>query len=198
MKKKIFKSRGFTTFELLVVIFVIALISSMLIVSWRKGERRYQVESAAQEIVQNIRKVQDMALNSFKYDLNSPPPLYYGIHFSRTDYPNSYIIFADTNEDQRCCSNDLYTEEIAVLDNIEIYYPCKQKPGELEREDDAHITFSLPDGFTTVDRDRPDTTGFVIRIIKTGGTCPQDCKAITIEKNGRVSAGDWMNCDGDP
>ncbi|MDP2934746.1 MAG: type II secretion system protein, partial [bacterium] len=52
---------GFTLIEALVVIFVIGTISSMMIVNWRKNESQYQLQRAAQEIMQNIRKAQDFA-----------------------------------------------------------------------------------------------------------------------------------------
>lgn len=204
MRKKFKNGAGFTTFELLVVIFIVALLSSILIANIRKGEGQYRVRSTVQQIAQDIRRVQDMALNSFDYD-SAPdvgPPPRYGIHFS-VGIPGSYIIFADKDNSKKYQGSvdGAPLESISIENNMEIDSICKKKEYENEGgEIDAHITFTLPDGFTTVDPNKEgqgppqEAMGIIIIIKKVNGVCPQDCKSITIEKTGKVSVGDWVNC----
>lgn len=197
MKKgKINKNKGFTIFELLVVIFIVGIVSSILVVNWQKNERQYRLQRSAHEIAQNIRKVQGMALNGFKYDPALVPPPYYGVYFSDT-IPNSYIMFADTGLDgtggqtNKCCSGDVILEQPGMETGVEIESFFKKKTNEIEAyEEDVHLTFSLPDGFATVDPVRADTIGIIIRIKKTNGICPQDCRTIVVEKTGKVSVED--------
>lgn len=177
--KKFFQEdKGFTLFELLIVIFIIGLISSILIVNVRKGEKQYQVQLAAQEIAQNIRKAQDMALVGFKYDPDSPPPYKYGVFFFKQT-PTSYKIFADKNPPD---GNDKYDVPDGEVEPISLEKGIEIK--SLSSDPKLHITFSLPDGFTTIN---PSATSATVRIGRTDGNCPQDCKDIIIRNTGQIS-----------
>jgi len=58
--------KGFTVIEMLVVIFIIGVMSTVLVVNWRQNEKTYLVRRTAQEIAQSIRKAQDLALTGKK------------------------------------------------------------------------------------------------------------------------------------
>ena len=168
--------QGFTLMELLIVIAVIGIISTMLVVNWRKNEKQYQLQRAAQEIVQNIRKVQDMALNSFKYE-GEIPDYSYGLFFDKDDN-NSYIVFGDRNGNNTYQASDMQIENVSIETGIEI--------NSLSSENqNLHITFSLPDGFTGIE---PSADSATIIIKKTGKSCPSnDCKNIIINKTGQIT-----------
>ena len=169
--------QGFTLIELLIVIAVIGTISSMLVVNWRKNEKQYQLQRATQEIVQNIRKAQDMALNSYKHEEGFPTN--YGIYFDKND-ENSYIIFGDMNNTYTYQGDppDMRVDDISIETGIEI-------DSLSSGNQDLHITFSLPDGFTNI---KPTANSAIIVIKKTGKTCPsKDCKNIIIKRTGQVT-----------
>lgn len=175
MKHK--KRRGFTLIELLIVIAVIGVISTMLVVNWRKNEKQYQLQRTAQEIVQNIRKAQDMALNSYKHEEGLPAN--YGIYFDKND-ENSYIVFGDINSTYTYQGDppDIEVDDISIEAGIEIYSLSSGNQS-------LHITFSLPDGFTNI---VPFADSATIVIKKTGKTCPsEDCKNIIIRRTGQVT-----------
>lgn len=171
------KQKGFTLTEALVVVFIIGLISSILIVNWRKNEKQYQVQRVAQEIVQNIRKTQDMALNSFKYQEDDGVPDNYGIYFDKT-LASSYIIFADENGNNKYNGGE-NIETILIDSGVEI--------GSLSSEPKLNITFSLPDAFTVIN---PAAVSATITIKKSDGICPQNCKNIIIRNTGQISVED--------
>lgn len=177
MKNKIFKNKGFTLFELLVVIAIITTISSILIVNLRRGEKKYQVQIVAQEIVQNIRKAQDMALASVR-SAGQVPDYSYGLFFDKND-KNSYAIFGDMNRNNTYQGDppDIEVDKISIESGIEI-------DSLSSGNQNLHITFSLPDGFTII---RPSADSAAITIRDANGTCPQDCKTIKIEDTGRIS-----------
>jgi len=164
---------GFTLIELLIVIFIIALVSAILVINMRKGERQYQVQLEAQVIAQNIRRAQDMALSSFRY--RNEIPYSYGVFFEKQS-PSSYRIFADKNDNKRYDTPDSSVELVNIDQGVEIE--------SISSEPRMHITFSLPDGFTSI---IPSAGSATITIKKTGGNCPEDCKDIVIERTGRVS-----------
>lgn len=178
MKHETYNKDGFTLIELLVVVFIIGLVSTILIANIRKGEKQYQVQLATQEISQNIRRAQDMALTSFKHKPDEPSPYNFGVYFEKQS-PNSYIIFADENPNSYKYNGGEGMETITLGSNIEI--------ASLSSEPKLHITFSLPDGFTHIE---PNADSANITIKRTGSDCvqsPQDCKTIEVLSTGQIN-----------
>lgn len=164
-------NRGFTLIEALVVIFIIGLVSAILIVNWRRNEKQYQVQRIAQEIVQNIRRAQDMALNSFKY--GTEVPYSYGIFFDKND-KDSYIIFGDKNNDNIYKTSDIKIEEILIESGVRI-------DSLSSGNKDLNITFTLPDGFTNIN---PAAVSAIVIIKNTDGS---RSKTIVVRKTGQVN-----------
>ncbi|MBD3282229.1 MAG: prepilin-type N-terminal cleavage/methylation domain-containing protein [Candidatus Portnoybacteria bacterium] len=166
------KKRGFTLTEILVVIFIIGFISSIMIVNWRSNEERYKLHRIAQEVVQDIRSAQDMALTSFRYEGNIPSA--YGVYFDKQD-SRGYIIFGDLNENGRYNSNgDIVVEGVEISEGVEIY----------DLSNDLHVLFSIPDGFTQIYPTNPFAR---VTLKRTNGSCPDDCLDIVVRSTGRVS-----------
>ena len=177
MKSRL-KHNGFTLFELLVTMSIIVLLSIMLTANLQKGEKQYQIQLAGQEIIQNIRRVQDMALTSFKYQ-GQEVPYFYGIYFDKNK-KKSYIIFGDRNNNNTYQSSDIKIEEISIESGVEI-------DSLSSGNKDLNIAFSVPDGFTYIE---PDDDSAVITIKRKGINCiqsPKSCKNIIVEKTGRVN-----------
>ena len=167
--------KGFTIIEILVVVFIVGLMSAILVVNWRKNEQTYLVQRTAQEIAQNIRKAQDLALSGKK--AGTVTPSFYGVFYDKNDI-NNYIIFGDTNNNGSYQSSDWH-EIIALNSGIEIYQLSSGNNQSLT------IKFSIPDGFTTID---PSATSATIGIRKIGTTCPSvSCKNIIITNTGQIT-----------
>ena len=88
---------AFTLIEFLVVVAIIIIIAILVLVNYRGGERRYSLEGAAQELITHLRRAQNMALTGVTYG-GTVPAGGYGVHFD-THTPDSYILFADNDED---------------------------------------------------------------------------------------------------
>jgi type II secretory pathway pseudopilin PulG len=178
-KNVIKKSKSFTLIEALVVIFVVGVISSMMIVNWRKNENQYKLQRAAQEIMQNIRKAQDYALNG-KQRLWPPTgqmivPLSYGIHFSKNN-PTFYFIYGDY------IGNPGY-QSPEDLPETNTWMETGYEIDSFGGGNSLDIYFSVPDGFAF---GVPAT----ITIKRTGKTCPSTyCRKVTVSATGEVSVG---------
>lgn len=171
------KSKGFTIIEMLVIIFIIGIISTTLVVNWRRNEKRYLVQRVAQEIAQNIRKAQDLALTSKKIS-GQEMPYGYGVFFSK-DSNNFYIIFGNIADDKKYQTSDILVENVELDSQIQI---DSLSSGQ---NNDLNILFSIPDGFTSFD---PTGTSATIVIKKIGTTCPSvSCKSIIVKDTGQIN-----------
>jgi len=178
------KGKAFTLVEALVVIFVIGTISSMMIVNWRKNEKQYQLQRTAQEIMQNIRKAQDYALNG-KQRIWPPTgggtmqtPEAYGIHFSRNQ-PTSYFIYSQfIGGDGYQNPEDIQETNTQLEAGIEI--------DSFGGGNVLDVFFGIPEGF--VGFSPGGGTSATITIKRTGKTCPSIyCRNIIIRGTGEIN-----------
>ena len=115
MKKKIIKSSaGFTMTELLVVMFIISLLSTSVLISFRNNQKSYGLNQSAQQLISNLRKAQNMAMN--KVNINGYDS--YGICAETNN--NYYIIYADDNSNNTYEPSDVIIETINLLNNVKI------------------------------------------------------------------------------
>jgi len=88
--------KGFTLIELLVIITIITIMSALVIPNLKFGEEQFAVQNSAHKLVQDLRKVQQMAMSSSEFN-GTIPDGGYGIYFKINE--NSYILFADCSGD---------------------------------------------------------------------------------------------------
>ena len=180
---------GFTFIELLVVVAIITIISGMIVVNFRKGETGGRLQRSAQQIVQNIRKIQNMALSSVEYQ-GEVPEGGYGARFREADV-DSYILFADTTDIGTYNSG----EEMGLILNLEkgiqidSLFTFKSDATTIQRSV-IHLFFTPPDPIITFAPGGAQVVGVIIRIKKENTDCsanPEDCKDIKVGKSGWVS-----------
>jgi len=173
--KKILKDKkGFTLLEILVVIFIIGMLSTILVANWRRGEEQYKIRNMAQQVAQKVRKTQELALNTFK-ETEKDIPKYYGIFFDKQESIYGFSIFADEN------GNGKYDDPGDIIEAV--YLDSGIEIDALSKQPRLHIMFSVPDGFVSF---VPTNDEAWIRIKKEGGICPGDCVTITISGSGQV------------
>jgi len=170
------KISGFTVLEMLIVTFIIGVMSTVLIVNWRKNEKTYLVRRTAQEMAQNIRKAQGLALTGKKIS-GQIVPVSYGVFFNKY-INNAYKIYGDKNNDKKYQDSDILVEEIKLDSQVQI-------DSLSSGQRDLNIVFSIPDGFTRFD---PLDVSATIVIKKVGVTCPStSCRTITVRDTGQIS-----------
>lgn len=90
---------GFTLIELLVVIFIIGIITTVVIVSFRAGDKRKTLQLGVEEVNSLIRDAQSRSLSGQVNQSGSFPPGGYGVYVGLNE---SYaILFQDLNSDQK-------------------------------------------------------------------------------------------------
>lgn len=164
--------------ELLVVIAIIAIMSGVVAVNFRKGSEGSKLQRAAQQIVQDIRKAQNMALSSVEYEGEVHD--YYGVHFDKrilpsgNPGPHAYYIFVS--------NNILYNNDEEIGEAIELEKGIKID--SITTGNILDITFEPPYSYVEFNPSVDDAT---ITIKKEDGTCPQDCRYIKINDKGWMS-----------
>jgi len=89
--------KGFTIIELLVALGVFVVVTAMVVANFRAGGRSDELRIAAETLISNLRKAQNMSLSG-QLTNGSSPPGGYGVYFKLSD-TDRYIIFADLNGD---------------------------------------------------------------------------------------------------
>lgn len=111
--------KGFTIIELLVSLGIFIIVTTMVVTNFRGGSRSDELKIAAETIASNLRRVQNMALAGEQVG-GITPMGGYGIYFSLGE-PSHYIIFADSNGNQKYdMGEDLLDGKIMLLKNIVI------------------------------------------------------------------------------
>jgi hypothetical protein len=160
--------------------FIIASLSTALIVNWRANERRYGVQRAAQTMVQTMRRAQDMAISG-KKSSDSEHPSSYGLYFNQQS-TNSYLLYADKNGNSSYQpADDVLIETMSLDQDIEIY--------SLSSGNTLDFIFTVPDGFTMINYHGGHTDDdAAINIRVRNKACPSGfCKSIIIRKTGEIS-----------
>jgi prepilin-type N-terminal cleavage/methylation domain-containing protein len=94
---KSFFNKGFTMVEIMVVVAIILIFSSIMVANYRFGNQRLSLEMQTNQFAQNVRKMQSWSMSAHKV-LNISQPGY-GIFFDQND-PSKYYLYVDNGYDQ--------------------------------------------------------------------------------------------------
>src|SRR4030042_6792647 len=140
--------KGFTLIEMLAVIFIISLLSTLLIANYRRSQKQYALEHAAQKLVSDLRRVQAMAMSGEV--IYTKQYFNYGLHVRKgQDY---YVIYSDTTTKSPDCKykpqgpsdiDDDTLETIYLPHNVEI--TNIRIPPDDRTQQRLHICFTPPD-----------------------------------------------------
>jgi len=150
------KQRGFTLAEVLVSIFIIALITGLFLTNYHGTNKRTELNMAAQKVVSDIRLAQNNSLGSLEFN-GSIPAGGWGIYFA-TSTSDSYVIFADINDNK---DYDLAEQDRQINLPTGIFIDSiVEDGGELE---EVAITFLPPDPVTYINGLADNTVQIILK-----------------------------------
>jgi prepilin-type N-terminal cleavage/methylation domain-containing protein len=115
------KSRGFTLIELIVVIFIIGLLSSVLFLGRTKGEERLALQRVAYQLAQDLREVQEMAMGAGEVNCGGEISSSFGVNFNLNRSSTSYLLFGDCDSDRVYNQdNDILLRQVELEENVQI------------------------------------------------------------------------------
>lgn len=143
--------RGFTIVEILMVMAIILILSTIILANYSAGQKELALQRAAHKLAQDIRRTQEMAMSSKDFG-NPPTPSKggYGIYFNVNE-PNHYILFADCDNDKSydvdgsaftCFSAEQFTGYSELVEDISLEKSVKI--GGISSGLSLYITFVPP------------------------------------------------------
>ncbi len=129
------KQKGVTLIEIIVVVFIVAIFSLVLIGDFPEIQKRYALSGATYKLAQDFRKVQDLGLSGVELKDENGDPITiqgYGIYVDASLSDNQYIIYADVGDkdtaDQKYdgdfssgfCSNQVAPESDCIIEIVDV------------------------------------------------------------------------------
>lgn len=142
-----FNNRGFTVFELLIVMIVIGVLSSVLFLTANKQEKIAQLHRDAYDFAQNLREAQQMVMGAKQFICAGSNTRIFGLHIEKNAglWDDFYTLFGDCNMNYQKDSGDLEIRIVALRPNVkvdDIFFPGL--PSALD------IVFEPPDPATYI------------------------------------------------
>lgn len=138
---------GFSLPEVIVSLSIIVMITAIFLSNYRDAEKRSDLSMSAQNLVSDIHLTQSYALGLAEY-AGEVPSGGWGLHFdSATSSADRYIIFADTNANQRY---DIGEEDQNSGGRTIYFSKTTRIKGFTGVTSPLDITFLPPDPITTI------------------------------------------------
>lgn len=140
------KNKAFTLIELIVMISIVGIFTTVLFVDYGKNSRIFTLERVAQKTAQDIRRAQGMAMGGLAGDITTNA---YGVYFDKTGSNNLYyIIYRNNNANMYYeSSEDSIKETISIEKGIKI---CDINNNG-SSVNNTSISFKPPDPTTYID-----------------------------------------------
>lgn len=143
---------GFTLVELLVVAAIILLLTALILPNYRKGEKQFALQRAANKLGQDIRRVQQMAMSAEECVPcgNIVPSTGYGIIIDKTFNIRQYRLYADYPSSNEFFKPPLPDTIVDIIDLEKgvIIKEIKIPAGTLY--DSVSVNFKPPDPITKI------------------------------------------------
>ncbi|MFA6171140.1 MAG: prepilin-type N-terminal cleavage/methylation domain-containing protein [Patescibacteria group bacterium] len=151
-------NKGFTIVEMLVSVFIIALLTAIFLANYRSGGGNLELKNAAQKMASDIRLAQSYSLNGKRF-LNSSD---WGVYFNKPG--NAYSLFADT------CSPKPCTPGWSAGENyLTIPLPANIEISQISSGNTATVVFIPPDPDILINGSASEAT-ITLRNKKTSNT----------------------------
>lgn len=108
----LYLTTGFTIIEMLVVAAIVAILTILILADYRGSEKQYALIRAANQLVSDLRKTQNMALSGAGTNRG------YGVY--AVNNSASYIIFGDNNGNSRWDGGDIVLETVSLPSKTKI------------------------------------------------------------------------------
>jgi len=174
------KNKGFTIIELLVMVGVLAVMSSILFIDFGKDNKKFALERSTQKLAQDIRRSQQMAKSALSGTVNTTG---YGVYLSKAGGSNTqYIVYRNENVNPYYeAGTDIIVETTSLEAGISI---CDIKDNNVSESDNTmSISFEPPDPISYIEG---NYFGHEAEITVCVASDASQLKKILINNSGRI------------
>jgi len=113
------QKKGFTLLELMVVIFIITILTTIYFAGYRSGEKSFRLQRAANKLASDIRRAEELSMSAkdSKDSCAGITASAYGI-YAASSTPTSYKLYADTVGNDRLYTSDCVIENVSLEKGI--------------------------------------------------------------------------------
>ncbi|HOS88068.1 MAG TPA: type II secretion system protein [Candidatus Pacearchaeota archaeon] len=177
---------GFTLIELVTVVSVIIILSSLVFGNYQSSRDTLALDRAAQRLSQDLRRASELSLSNYQETQGSQA---IGVYFNINN-PLQYILFSERNTlvDHIRSAGDVDLETIKIEEGIKI---CSIKKGSTVTSP-LSIEFAppMPNVYLAGDANTTDDVSIVLApVSETNCTAPAKSKIVKINKIGRIDFG---------
>ncbi len=163
----------------MIVISIVGIASSIVITQYSNKRDSKALFLGAKQVVNDMRMAQNYAFGSLDFGGVNPG---YGIRFSTTTNPNSYIIFGDKNSNKAYDAADSEGfQTINLPDNVKV---TSLKIGAMNYND-MDVVFTTPYGEVYINGDNKDGGNFIDLEVEIGN--PAGAKIINISSSRKIN-----------
>lgn len=167
-------NKGFTLVELLVVIFMITILSTLVFFDYGSSSKVFELDRTSQKMAQDMRMMQQKALSGIGGGVDTNG---YGLYFSVSD--NNYLIYENNNDDPRYDTGDSIIETINLSPDVGIE--------NLKRDNislsNLSISFFPPGPITYIENYFTNTEGSIILYLVDNAS---EKRVVKINNSGRI------------
>jgi len=150
------KNRGFTLIEIVVVLSIIILLSSLVLANYRTGANQLALERSVHKLTQDLRRTQEKAMSAKEFQGQVPPR--YGIELNTGS--SDYVLFADINNNGKyeSPSPDIEVERMTLEQGVTIDGLFTPAP-----KTTIWVSFGSPDPSTQI-RDPDECSSLTVQL----------------------------------
>lgn len=168
------RSPGFSLVEILVVVLITGLLTTLVLINYRSGQQMYALNAAAQTLAADIHRAQNLALSGTVQGADNP--IGYGIY---TLAAGQYILFYNSGSSPPPFA-DRYKKSgstgSVTLETISLTNGVTFNAGSVDKS----VFFSPPDPTTSINGNPSGSQVFTLT--NSGGKT----KTVTVDASGRV------------
>lgn len=112
--------KGFTLIELLVIMTIIGILSSILFSARGIEEKKLALQRSIFQLSQDLREIQGLAMGFWEESCPGGTATGFGIHLHRVSLPESYLLYADCNDNQHKDGSDKILREVKLEKGVQV------------------------------------------------------------------------------
>lgn len=182
LKRRKFKGqKGFTILELMVVVFIVAILTTIYLAGYRSGEKSFRLQRAANKLASDVRRAAELSMSAkdSKSSCAGITASAYGI-YAEFATPASYKLYADTVGGDR-----LYGSSDCVIENITLEKGVIIKDISTAPKKTT-ISFQPPDPQVFIRWNNPSDSTSSVTITLGLQNDPTKTRTITVNKSGLI------------